>query len=91
MALQFTLSHPVARLLSCCPASLRERVLRELSQRLMGSSVPAPFSQRAGLEVGVLRLPSGFQVSYRWDRSHERVEMLNLSSPSDFAFQASPF
>jgi hypothetical protein len=82
MALRFTLSHPVARLLSCCPASVRERLLRELSQRLSSSSSPAPYSHRTGLEVGVLRLPSGFQVSYRWDRSHERVEMLDLSSPS---------
>jgi hypothetical protein len=89
MALQFTLSHSVARLLSCCPASLRERLIRELSQRLSASPAPAPFSHRTGLEVGVLRLPSGFQVSYRWDRSHERVEMLDLSSPSGFASQAS--
>jgi hypothetical protein len=90
MALRFTLSHPVARLLSCCPASLRERLLRELSQRLSGSSAPAPFSNRTGLEVGVLRLPSGFQVSYRWDRSHEQVEMLDVSSPTGFTSEPSP-
>jgi hypothetical protein len=89
MALRFTLSHPVARLLSCCPASVRERLLRELSQRLSGSLAPAPFSHRTGLEVGVLRLPSGFQVSYRWDRSHERVEMLAVSSPAGFASEPS--
>jgi hypothetical protein len=82
MALQFTLSHSVARLLSCCPTALRERLIRELSQRLSASPAPAPFSHRTGLEVGVLRLPSGFQVSYRWDRFHERVEMLGLSGPS---------
>ncbi|HEX8823033.1 MAG TPA: hypothetical protein VF794_24105 [Archangium sp.] len=88
MALRFTLSHSVARLLSCCPASVRERLLRELSQRLSSSSSPAPYSQRTGLEVGVLRLPSGFQVSYRWDRARERVEMLDLSSPASFASES---
>jgi hypothetical protein len=29
--------------------------------------------------VGVLRLPSGCQVSYRLDRSRERVEMLDAA------------
>ncbi|WNG40872.1 hypothetical protein F0U60_49580 [Archangium minus] len=75
MALQFTLSQQVARLLSRCPSGVRGLVLRELSQRLVGSRPPL----RMGLEVGVVRLPSGFQVSYRLDRSREQVEMLDLS------------
>ncbi|AKJ08154.1 Hypothetical protein AA314_09780 [Archangium gephyra] len=54
---------------------MRGRVLRELSQRLSGSQPPP----RSGLEVGVLRLPSGFQVSYRWDRQRQQVEMLDLA------------
>ena len=75
MALQFTLSQRVARLLSGCPATVRGRVLRELSQRLSGVQSPP----RRGLEVGVLRLPSGFQVSYRLDRERQQVEMLDLA------------
>lgn len=75
MALQFTLSQQVARLLSGCPATVRGRVMRELSQRLSASRPPP----RNGLEVGVLRLPSGFQVSYRLDRERQQVEMLDLA------------
>lgn len=75
MALQFTLSQQVARLLSRCPSAVRGRILRELSQRLIGSPPPP----RNGLEVGVLRLPSGCQVSYRLDRSRELVEMLDAA------------
>jgi hypothetical protein len=75
MALQFTLSQQVARLLSRCPSALRGRILRELSQRLAGSRP----SSGNGLEVGVLRLPSGCQVSYRLDRSREQVEMLDAA------------
>jgi hypothetical protein len=75
MALQFTLSQQVARLLSGCPATVRGRVMRELSQRLSGSQPPP----RSGLEVGVLRLPSGFQVSYQLDRQRQQVEMLDLA------------
>ena len=75
MALQFTLSQQVARLLARCPSAVRGRILRELSQRLVGSR-PPPGN---GLEVGVLRLPSGCQVSYRLDRSREQVEMLDAA------------
>lgn len=75
MALQFTLSQRVSCLLSGCPSTVRGRVIRELSQRLSASQ-PSP---RKGLEVGVLRLPSGFQVSYRVDRERQRVEMLDLA------------
>lgn len=49
--------------------------MRELSQRLSASRPPP----RKGLEVGVLRLPSGFQVSYRLDRERQQVEMLDLA------------
>ncbi len=75
MALQFTLSQQVALLLSGCPSTVRGLVMRELSQRLSASRPPP----RRGLEVGVLRLPSGFQVSYRLDREREQVEMLDLA------------
>ncbi len=75
MALRFTLSQQVARLLSGCPATVRGRVLRELSQRLSGSQPPPG----RGLEEGVLRLPSGYQVSYRQDRERQQVEMLDLA------------
>ncbi|MFY0527901.1 hypothetical protein ACN28I_33700 [Archangium gephyra] len=75
MALQFTLSQQVARLLSGCPSAVRGRVMRELSQRLTATRPPP----RNGLEVGVLRLSSGFQVSYRLDRERQQVEMLDLA------------
>lgn len=75
MALRFTLSQQVAHLLSRCPSAVRGGVLRELSQRLAGSRPPP----RNGLEVGVLRLSSGVQVSYRLDRSRELVEMLDAA------------
>ena len=76
MALQFTLSQQVARLLSGCSSTVRGRVVHELSQRLAASRPPP----RKGLEVGVLRLPSGFQVSYRLDHARQLVEMLDLSA-----------
>lgn len=75
MTLQFTLSQRVVRLLSHHPETLRSHVLRELSQRLEGSR-PSP---HGGLEVGVLRLSSGIQVSYRLDRSRQQVEMLDAA------------
>ncbi|PTL83239.1 hypothetical protein [Vitiosangium sp. GDMCC 1.1324] len=75
MALQFTLSQQVSYLLSHCPTAMRGRILRELSQWLEGSRPPP----RSGLEVGVLRLSSGIQVSYRLDRSRQQVEMLDAA------------
>jgi hypothetical protein len=84
MALQFTLSHQVARLMSCCPANVRGRVLDELSQKLTRVAARRLPEARNGLEVGVLRLPSGFQVSYQLDREQQLVEMLNLSGRGSF-------
>jgi hypothetical protein len=85
MALRFTLSNRVARLLSCFPAFMRERLLGELSQRLLGPLPRLPVQNQTGLEVGVLRLSSGFEVSYRLDRSLRSVEMLDLSGEGSFA------
>jgi hypothetical protein len=88
MALRFTLSNRVARLLSCCPASVRGRLLRELFQRLSSPLVPVPVGNRTGLEVGVLRLSSGFTVSYRLDHSRQLLELLDMSGEGSFAAEA---
>jgi len=88
MALRFTLSNRVARLLSCCPASMRGRLLRELSQRLLAPLCPVPVENRTGLELGVLRLSSGFEVSYRVDFSRQWVELLDMSGEGRFAAEA---
>lgn len=90
MALQFTLSHQVARLLSCCPATVRGRVLRELSQTLASSTLRRRPTPRNGPEVGVLRLPCGFQVSYRLDHARQFVEMLDLSGGDGCRFAIAP-
>ncbi|WP_257451210.1 hypothetical protein [Archangium lipolyticum] len=90
MALQFTLSHQVARILSCCPATVRGRVLLELSQKLTSVVSRVRPTPQNGMEVGVLRLPSGFQVSYRLDRARQQVEMLDLSGGDSFGSAAAP-
>ncbi|QRN98289.1 hypothetical protein JRI60_04250 [Archangium violaceum] len=90
MLLQFTLSHQVARLLSCCPATVRGHILRELSQKLTSVASRMRPTPHNGLEVGVLRLPSGFQVSYQLDRARQQVEMLDLSGGGSFSAAAAP-
>jgi hypothetical protein len=88
MALRFALSLQVARHLSCCPATVRRRLLGELSSVLL-FTLSRP-EARAGPELGVLRLSSGFQVGYRLDRVRQQVELLSLSSPGRFDAPPAP-
>lgn len=82
MSLRFTVSQSVAHLLAGCSLPVRSRVLRELSLVLSGASFRRRPPHRSGPEVGVLRLPSGFQVSYRLDPLQGSVEMLELGGLS---------
>ena len=69
---------------------MRGRLLRELSQRLLAPLFPVPVENRTGLEVGVLRLSSGFEVSYRVDFSRQSVELLDMSGEGSFAAELPP-
>ncbi|HEX8434486.1 hypothetical protein [Archangium sp.] len=70
---------------------MRGRLLRELSQRLSNSLLLVPIQNRTGHELGVLRLSSGFEVSYRLDRSLHSVEMLDMSGEGSFTAEPTPF
>jgi hypothetical protein len=83
MAFRLQLMPQAVRVLSTCPAAVRECVLHELGAIFSGPLLGLE-GQGAGMEgAGVRQLPSGYHVRYSVDWKHGLLHLLELWSPEE--------
>jgi hypothetical protein len=82
MAFRLQLMPQTVQVLSCCEATVRERVLHELGAVFSG---PMLEKQRPGgpESRGACLLPSGFRVRYAVDHEHGLAHLLELRGPEE--------
>lgn len=90
MAFRLQLMPQAVRVLSACPAAVRERVLNELGAIFSGPLLGQE-AQKSGTSVSsVCQLPSGFQVLYSVDWTHGLLHLLELQSPEEHVPTSTP-
>jgi hypothetical protein len=83
MAFRLQLMPQAVRVLSACPAAVRERVLNELGAIFSGPLLGQE-GQTSGAEgASACQLPSGFHVLYSVDWKHGLLHLLELRSPEE--------
>jgi hypothetical protein len=83
MAFRFQLMPQAVRVLSTCPAAVRERLLHELGAVFSGPLLEAGHSAGGSQSSGVCVLPSGFQVQYAVDLRHGVLHLVELRGPEE--------
>ncbi|MBN1205158.1 MAG: hypothetical protein JXB05_09565 [Myxococcaceae bacterium] len=82
MAFRLQLMPQTVKMLSCCQAAVRERVLHELGAIFSGPMLGAE-SHGGAESFAACRLPSGFHVRYAVDHEHGLAHLLELRGPEE--------
>ena len=82
MAFRVQLMPQTVQVLSCCQATVRERVLHELGAVFSGPmlGIRSPGGQE---RCDAFLLPSGFRVRYAVDHEHGLAHLLELQGPEE--------
>jgi hypothetical protein len=83
MAFRLQLTPQAVRVLSTCPAPVRERVLHELGATFSGPLLGQEHPKRGAEGSSVCQLPSGFHVLYSVDWKQGLLHLLELRSPEE--------
>lgn len=83
MAFRLQLMPQAVRVLSTCPAAVRERVLHELGGIFSGPLLSPQDYQTEAEGARQCQLPSGFHVLYSVDWTHGLLHLLELRGPDE--------